>query len=348
MSKRKIKKNIFIPIIIILLIIGGVIIFFITKENTGGYSNKEYKVIKEKVNDLHSVIDFGKNDTLFEIINSSEYKDKNLKKYINYIKNNKNAPSSDILKIVNSNYNILNFKYNKLTIHFINEKYFITSRLQRYINYYNKNYTYHDIVTNVNCNLDFDYYTHVQNTDLEKNTLEITNKYYKLKESYKPDDLVTIATKYNLGTNNLMRKEAYNAFVEMANDALSDNISLKNASAFRSYDYQSNIYNKYVQQDGKKAADTYSARAGYSEHQTGLATDINSVNASFQYTKEYKWLITNAYKYGFILRYPKGKENLTGYVYEPWHYRYVGKKVSKIIQKEDLTFEEYYAYYIEK
>ena len=92
-------------------------------------------------------------------------------------------------------------------------------------------------------------------------------------------------------------------------------------------------------------------RAGYSEHQTGLALDIVTYGASmdtFENTDEFKWLSDNAYKYGFILRYPKGKEKLTGYSYESWHYRYVGKDVAKKIHDLDITYDEYYAYYIEK
>ena len=118
-------------------------------------------------------------------------------------------------------------------------------------------------------------------------------------------------------------------------------------AAYRTdYKYQNTLYNNYVLRDGKEAADSYSARAGYSEHQTGLATDINKVDTSFEKTEAFKWLINNAYKYGFILRYPKDKEEITGYNYEPWHYRYVGKEAAKTITQENLTFEEYYAYYV--
>ena len=98
----------------------------------------------------------------------------------------------------------------------------------------------------------------------------------------------------------------------------------------------------------KAKADTYSARAGTSEHQTGLATDVNSVSTSFENSSAFKWLEKNSYKYGFILRYPKGKEHITGYMYEPWHYRYVGSEVAKVIKEKNITYEEYYATYILK
>ena len=119
---------------------------------------------------------------------------------------------------------------------------------------------------------------------------------------------------------------------------------------YRSYEYQVNLYNKYVENDGIKEADTYSARPGYSEHQTGLCVDVYDGEidyTNFEKSDSYNWMQENAYKYGFILRFPKGKENLTGYQYESWHYRYVGKKIAKYIKENDLTLEEYYAKFIE-
>src|SRR5690606_25707577 len=117
---------------------------------------------------------------------------------------------------------------------------------------------------------------------------------------------------------------------------------------YRSYSYQSNLYNRYVRSHGKTEADRFSARPGHSEHQTGLAFDFGGKNQahwlekSFEGTKEGKWLLANAHKYGFILRYPKGKEKITGYIYEPWHYRYVGSKKASEIKNSKLTMEEYF------
>ena len=110
------------------------------------------------------------------------------------------------------------------------------------------------------------------------------------------------------------------------------------------YQDQEYIYNNYVRMDGQEAADTYSARAGFSEHQTGLVLDLNTVDISFDNTNESNWLRDNSYKYGFIIRYPKGKENITGYTYEPWHIRYVGKNLAKEIYNNGdyLTLEEYF------
>lgn len=113
-------------------------------------------------------------------------------------------------------------------------------------------------------------------------------------------------------------------------------------SGFRSYSTQKSLYQKYVKRDGQAVADTYSARPGYSEHQTGFAFDINRASMSFEGTKEAVWLEQNAYKYGFIMRYPKGKESITGYQYEPWHYRYVGVERAQKLFSSGLTIEEYY------
>lgn len=229
------------------------------------------------------------------------------------------------------------------------EKYFIKNNLKRYVDYYNKNnsLSLNKVITDVNANLDKEKYKDVFETDLSKGNLMLVNKYYYLKDNYIPNDLIVLTDEYNIGKNNTMRKVAADAFIEMSNAALLENISIKNASAFRSYDYQVTLYNNYVSKDGKEAADTYSARPGFSEHQTGLATDINQINSGFENTDAFKWLDKNAHKYGFILRFPKNKEDVTGYTYEAWHYRYVGKEAAKIIKDENLTLEEYYAYYVE-
>lgn len=129
--------------------------------------------------------------------------------------------------------------------------------------------------------------------------------------------------------------------------AKSQGVTLSILSAYRSYSYQSTLYNNYVKRDGKAAADRYSARPGHSEHQTGLAFDFggtttkHNFESSYADTKEGKWLAANAQKYGFILRYPKGKEHITGYMFEPWHFRYVGSGEAPKIKSTGKTLEEY-------
>lgn len=153
----------------------------------------------------------------------------------------------------------------------------------------------------------------------------IANKSYALPSDYAP------------GVN----AEAKSAFNKMAADAAGEGIDLWIKSGYRSYSRQKEIYNNYAAQDGKAAADRYSARPGHSEHQTGLAFDVNSLSQSFENTAEGKWLAQNCWKYGFIIRYPKGKESVTGYMYEPWHIRYLGEATAKAVYDSGLTLEEY-------
>ncbi|MDD6312632.1 MAG: D-alanyl-D-alanine carboxypeptidase family protein [Firmicutes bacterium] len=134
---------------------------------------------------------------------------------------------------------------------------------------------------------------------------------------------------------------ANSAFAIMKSAALEDDINLFIVSGYRSYATQEGLYEKYVKRDGQKEAERYSARPGYSEHQTGLAFDVNNASSSFAGTPEAKWLADNCYKYGFIIRYPEGKESVTGYKYEPWHIRYVGVDLATTLNNSNLTLEEY-------
>ena len=130
----------------------------------------------------------------------------------------------------------------------------------------------------------------------------------------------------------------------MKEDASKDGVTLKITSGYRSYDVQVDLYNEYKKRDGQKAADTYSARPGHSEHQSGLSFDLNGTNDKFIETKEGKWLNDNCYKYGFILRFPDGATNYTGYMYEGWHFRYVGNDLAVKLYNNGnwITLEDYF------
>lgn len=157
------------------------------------------------------------------------------------------------------------------------------------------------------------------------NGILVVNKTYPLPSDYNPGEDPT----------------ALAALYEMYAGAANDGISLWVVSGFRSYDTQNWLYNSYVAVDGKAVADTYSARPGHSEHQSGLAFDLNMVDDYFAYTPEGIWLANNCWKYGFIIRYPAGKESITGYKYEPWHVRYLGKDVAKSVYESGMCLEEY-------
>lgn len=231
----------------------------------------------------------------------------------------------------------------------INKKisYFKMENLDRYISYKNKNKDLSDeqIIKDVNMDLDKKQYEDMHET-INLNKINIlVNKHNYLKEDYVPENLKNLSSTYAL-SNMKMVEEAANAFESLSKDASKENYKIIAMSTYRSYEYQVDLYNKYVKSDGKDAADTYSGRPGNSEHQTGLAVDVynqTETYTNFEKTKEYNWMQENAYKYGFILRFPKDKENETGYEFESWHYRYVGKDIAKYIHKHNITLEEYIA-----
>ena len=153
----------------------------------------------------------------------------------------------------------------------------------------------------------------------------IANKTYPLPSTYNPG----------------VDPTAQAALEEMFAGAAEEGISLWVVSGFRSYDFQKQLYRNYVAMDGQAAADTYSARAGHSEHQTGLAFDLNMASDDFIDTPEAQWLAENCWTYGFIIRYPRGKEEQTGYKYEPWHVRYIGTEQASAVYSSGLCLEEY-------
>jgi D-alanyl-D-alanine carboxypeptidase len=181
----------------------------------------------------------------------------------------------------------------------------------------------------------------------------IANKHYPLRpKTYAPADLVAPAIPLRLSAKAdemLLRKDAAAALKELYDNAKQDGVQLMVASGYRSYDFQVSLYNRYVQQQGRTAADSQSARPGYSEHQTGLAVDLEPVSRAceieecFGDTPEGKWIAANAWKYGFTLRYLPNKQNSTGYIYEPWHVRYVGKPLAAELHTQGTpTLEDFF------
>ncbi len=247
---------------------------------------------------------------------------------------------------------ILNNEYNEKIDDIIKQKYYIDKNLERYINYQKQtnNENIEQVVAIVNVNKDKEEYKETKKADLSKKELVLVNKYNYLDKDYKPENIINISNWYAYDGNETS-KEILDKYIEMHEAAKQDGINLIISSAYRDYDNQQETYEYYKRENGEEYARKYASLPGYSEHQTGLAFDILTLGVltdEFDKTKEYEWLINNSYKYGFILRYPKGKENITGYDYESWHYRYVGIEPAKTIHDENITFDEYYAYYIEK
>lgn len=206
------------------------------------------------------------------------------------------------------------------------------------------------VVTQVNMNLDKPFYDELTMAPAlnQGSLLVLCNKYYYIPEDYKIDQLVTVPERLHAKDSKAYKLDnrALEAYEEMESAAAAEGIALTIVSAHRTHDFQANLYERYVSRNGKAEADTFSARPGHSEHETGLAVDLNQVDTAFENTKAFTWLFENAHLYGFILRYPKGGENLTGYMYEPWHYRYVGKEVATQIKTEGITFDAYCATYL--
>jgi len=372
---KKILTTISLIIISIITII-SIAIFNYNNDNTL-YDKNSVKAFKEN-NIYEYVKSYEYSKTLDNIINTSYFNVDYIDYYINidYINDDtflENISALLLLGYTDTDINIfyenfdndaisiiINNKYDSDIINYLSLPYFNIDNLDRYIKFKHNedklsysifinevnidNLTYEDIVTYTNIGLDYEYYAndYFINNDESNNINVLVNKYNKLPESYFPSDLVDINLKYSVSGQKL-RHEATNNFEKMCESALNDGIKIYAGSAYRSYDYQKNLYEKYVLSDGINIADTYSARPGYSEHQLGLAVDI--LNGKWTYINEddieYEWLINNSYKYGFILRYPMDKEIITGYIYETWHFRYIGVDNATSVYNSKLTYDEY-------
>lgn len=193
-------------------------------------------------------------------------------------------------------------------------------------------------------NLFSDFYKNIKQVKNPGQIDVLVNKNYKLSHTYMPSDLEPVNITY-AHENKYLRHDAKVAYEKMAEQAKKEGYQIILVSAYRSYSYQKELYQHYIKTSGKNYADRCSARPGHSEHQTGLALDIMGENNDynlFEQTKEFTWIQQNAHKYGFILRYPNNKTDITGFKYEPWHYRYVGRKLALELKNKSITLEEYY------
>ena len=239
----------------------------------------------------------------------------------------------------------------------IQEKYFLFKNLDDYLDYI-KEEEYEgelsDVIALVNTHANHKWYTLELKTDLSLKEQMIVNKFYTIDQTYIPENLTTISLSHSYGRegDNKLIDYAYEKFLELWEAAKEQGYYLMVTSSYRTYQEQKEIYNSRKNSQGEKKADQTAARPGHSEHQTGLVVDMTSKSEpyadDFSQSNAYNWLKENAYKYGWIERYPENKTYLTGYSPESWHWRYVGIKAAQIIHDEDITYDEYYAYYIEK
>lgn len=311
--KRKLKK-VLVLLIIIILVVSLLVI---------GY----HYLFKEKNNDNITKTNYTELEK--EFLNLGYNKNE-----LNYIKK-LSSTNQDKLK----NIDYINIK------NYYNLKNFDVYNYERYEKYKNDDISYEDVVTKVNIGLDQKFYTNTSPAlDQDKITI-LVNKYYYVDKDFIPKNLVTL---FDSKQGAKMVDVAASNYKELVLAAKDDGITLESTTAYRSYNFQNTLYTNYVKKDGIEKADTYSARPGYSEHQTGLAVDLNdpTVSGSRLDQKDYDWLLNNAHNYGFIVRYQEKYIPITGYMEEPWHIRYVGKEIATEMHKLDITYEEYYDLYL--
>lgn len=264
-------------------------------------------------------------------------------KEINVFKNN--LDGDYLIKLTNEEKNNDIYK-------FVKSKYYLKKNLDEYLAYQglHKELEVNKIISLVNTKANNKWYDEsiVKPADLSKGYLTLVNKFNYLEKNYEPVNVMNISLTYAYEGKRII-KTVNDAFITMAKDAKKEGATLIVTSGYRTYEEQKILFTNYSKK-GETYAEGISAHAGYSEHQLGLALDIVGLNinmSEFENSLEFSWLKENAYKYGFILRYHKDKTDITGYNYESWHYRYVGVDVAKVIYESDITFDEYYAFYVE-
>ena len=369
--KLKLKK----PFVIILKIIFIVILVFLGMFLFYSYQVKDISKLGYDKEASKNILLLGKkdaiksyeySDTLNAAFKSKYYKDANLDSYSkikyqdqkNIIKNintliDKGYSNSNIsLILAHGNDDDVSEFAKRDKIKYLEEFYSLSYAKLKYYDRYVKysSETGEDEETTVlfvNLSMDTDDYVNPVKTSAFSIDM-LVNKHYKLDEDFVPDDLVEFDQEYCNDEVQEGNREAVVAFKNMYEAAKKEGLGLVINSSYRSYQDQENICNTFKDLYGEGYVTKYVALPGFSEHQTGLAFDIGSTSSKvFAESKEYEWMKENAYKYGFILRFTKSTAYITGFRSEPWHYRYVGKKIAKYIYENDISFEEYYAEFLD-
>lgn len=369
--KLKLKK----PFVIILKIIFIVILVFLGMFLFYSYQVKDVSKLGYDKEASKNILLLGKkdaiksyeySDTLNAAFKSKYYKDANLDSYSkikyqdqkNIIKNintliDKGYSNSNIsLILAHGNDDDVSEFAKRDKIKYLEEFYSLSYAKLKYYDRYVKysSETGEDEETTVlfvNLSMDTDDYVNPVKTSAFSIDM-LVNKHYKLDEDFVPDDLVEFDQEYCNDEVQEGNREAVVAFKNMYEAAKKEGLGLVINSSYRSYQVQENICNTFKDLYGEGYVTKYVALPGFSEHQTGLAFDIGSTSSKvFAESKEYEWMKENAYKYGFILRFTKANAYITGFRSEPWHYRYVGKKVAKYIYDNNISLEEYYAEFLD-
>ena len=302
---------------------------------TSNYTPEETKAILNKL-EKDKLLDKVKPDMIIEL-HEKGYSNNT----INYLIVNLNK--TEISKILSK-------KYNRDLEEYVTIENFDYSKYDRYVDYQkqNKDLNLDNVVTQIELNLDMEPYEEVEEEKNPDSLTALVNKHRYINEKYEPKDLVEMADEYSNNTDTVerVRKETYEQFVKMVEDAKKVGIEFHAESGYRTSEYQDELYNNYVYMYGQDEADEFAARPGFSEHQLGTTLDIANTWTIEEGDDEYKWIDKNGYKYGFIFRYKSKTEKITGYKAEGWHIRYVGVEAATIIHKKNLTFDEYWVKYI--
>ena len=352
---------------VILVICLAIFIFYrsqVKSLTSIGYSEKASNFILFSMKKDYA-LSKGENKTLNAAFESEDYKEEYLDNYskINYhnhkhlIKNIntliKRGYSNNHINIILSHGNdsdITEFA-KKDKVKYLEEFYYLDYAKIRYYDEYVEYSTTtgedeETTVLYINLGMDGEAYKDVEVVD-EFNHTMLVNKYRKLDENFEPYDLSDVPDEYS-ARELQASKMAIDAFIEMAKAAEKEDLGILINYAYRSYNTQVELCEEYKKLYGPSYVDKYIPYPGHSEHQTGLALDIRSKTTSvFAESDEYDWVVENAYKYGFIMRFTNRGKNITGFKEEPWHIRFVGKTASEYIHKHRITYEEYYAMFVD-
>lgn len=300
-----------------------------------GYSNEETKEALDELN-KNKVFDKINENYIIELHNKG-YKNKT----INFILIN--FTKLEITKLLNK-------EYNKDLEGFLDVKLFNYDHYERYLDYQSdyKDLSLDEIVTRVELNLDKRPYDSPEEEKDPNSLTALVNKHRYISKDYVPDDLVDMSDEYanNMFGVKTIRKETYEQFKKMADDARKEGITFLAESGYRDYEYQDTLYLEYINEYGEAKANEFAARAGFSEHQLGTTLDLSNIYTIEEGDKEYEWIDKNGYKYGFIFRYKTKFEDITGYKAEGWHIRYVGVETATAVHNKGISFDEYWLKYI--
>lgn len=299
------------------------------------YTNEETTKImdtlikKKKINKI-------KNDYIIEL-NSRGYKNKT----INYLITNLTTTEIKTL---------LNKKYDKTLEEYIGLDMFDYHKYDRYVAFNKKhsNITKQRTIYLIELKVDIKDYSDIEEEKNPDSLTALVNKHNYVNRSYEPKDLVEMEDDYsnNYYGKNKLRKEAYEHFKELVDDAKKAGFTIFADNTYRDYDEQNIIFNNYAYEHTEEEISKYAAKAGYSEHELGTAIDVSNGWLIEEGDPEYEWIDKNAYRYGFIIRYKSKNEFITNYAQEGWHIRYVGKEAADIIHKKNITFDEYHLLYV--